>query len=85
MYMLKSVGDRTPPCAPFLNLRCVDVLFLNVVASLVASRLDPYPIIRCNIICPYISNTSWVHNLLKCWDSVAISRSSFGVAGQQLW
>ena len=30
MYMLKSVGDSTPPCVtPFLN--CVDVLFLNVV------------------------------------------------------
>ena len=27
VYMLKSVGDRTPPCGtPFLNLRCVDVL-----------------------------------------------------------
>ena len=24
MYMLKSVGDRTPPCGtPFLNWRCV--------------------------------------------------------------
>ena len=32
MYMLKSVGDRTPPCGtPYLNWRCVDVLFLNVV------------------------------------------------------
>ena len=32
MYMLKSVDDRTPPCGTlFLNLRCVDVLFLNVV------------------------------------------------------
>ena len=31
VYMLKSVGDRTAPCGtPFLNWRCVDVLFLNV-------------------------------------------------------
>ena len=30
MYMLKSVGDKTP----FLNWRCVDVLFLNVVYAL---------------------------------------------------
>ena len=35
MYMLKSVGDRTPLCGtPFLNLRCVDVLFLNAVFAL---------------------------------------------------
>ena len=35
MYMLKSVGDRTPPCGtPFLNWRCVDVLFLNMVYAL---------------------------------------------------
>ena len=35
MYMLKSVGDRTPPCGtPFLNWRFVDVLFLNVVYAL---------------------------------------------------
>ena len=35
MYMLKSVGDRTPPCGtPCLNWRCVDVLFLNVVYAL---------------------------------------------------
>ena len=30
--MVKSVGDSTQPCGtPFLNWRCVDVLFLNVV------------------------------------------------------
>ena len=35
VYMLKCVGDRTPPCGiPFLNLRCVDVLFLDVVHGL---------------------------------------------------
>ena len=35
MYMLKSVGDSAPPCGtPFLNWRCVDVLFLNVVYAL---------------------------------------------------
>ena len=35
VYMLKSVGDSTPPFgAPFLNWRCVDVLFLNVVYAL---------------------------------------------------
>ena len=35
VYMLKSVGDRTPPCGtPFLNWRCVYVLFLNVVYAL---------------------------------------------------
>ena len=33
--MLKSVGDITPPCGtPFLNWRCVDGLFLNVVYAL---------------------------------------------------
>ena len=32
MYMLKSVGDITPPCGTlFLNWRCVYILFLNVV------------------------------------------------------
>ena len=32
MYMLNCVCDRTPPCGTlFLNWRCVDVLFLNVV------------------------------------------------------
>ena len=35
VYMLKSVGDSTPPCGPpVLNWRCVDVLFLNVVYAL---------------------------------------------------
>ena len=35
MYMLKSIRDSTPPCrTPFLNLHCVDVLFLNVVYAL---------------------------------------------------
>ena len=36
MYMLKSVGDSTPPCGtPFLlNWRCVGVLYLNVVYAL---------------------------------------------------
>ena len=35
MYVLKSVGDRTPPCGTtFLNRRCVNVLFLNVVYAL---------------------------------------------------
>ena len=34
MYMLKSVGDSTPPSGTqFLNWR-VDVLFLNVVYAL---------------------------------------------------
>ena len=32
MYMLMSVSDRTSPCGtPFLNRRCADVLFLNVI------------------------------------------------------
>ena len=35
MCMLNSVGDSIPPCGtPFLNWRCVDVLFLNVVYAL---------------------------------------------------
>ena len=35
MYMLKSVGDGTPPCGIlFLNWRWVDVLLLNVVYAL---------------------------------------------------
>ena len=34
MYMLKNVGNSTPPCGiPFLNCR-VDVLFLNGVYAL---------------------------------------------------
>ena len=34
VYMLKSVGESTPPCeTPFLNWR-VDVLFMNVVYAL---------------------------------------------------
>ena len=33
VYILK--GDSTPPCGtPFLNWRCVDVLFLNAVYAL---------------------------------------------------
>ena len=32
VYMVNTVCDRTPPRGtPVLNLRCVDVLFLNVV------------------------------------------------------
>ena len=32
VYMLKNVGERTPPCiTPVLNWRWVDVVFLNVV------------------------------------------------------
>ena len=35
VYMLKSVGDNTPPCrTQFLNWHFVDVLFLNVVYAL---------------------------------------------------
>ena len=35
VYMLNSVGERTPPCrTPVFNWRCVDVLFLNVVYAL---------------------------------------------------
>ena len=35
MYILKSVGDRTPPCrTPVLNWCYVDVLFPNVVYAL---------------------------------------------------
>ena len=35
VYMLRSVGDSTPPCGtPFLNWRCVDGLFLTVVYAL---------------------------------------------------
>ena len=32
VYMLNSLGDKTPPCgAQFLNFRCVDVLLLYVM------------------------------------------------------
>ena len=32
VYMLKTVCGRTLPCGtPFLNWRCVDILFRNVV------------------------------------------------------
>ena len=35
MYMVKGVRDRMPICGtPFLNWRCVDDLFLNVVYDL---------------------------------------------------
>ena len=35
VYMLKNVGDSTPPYGtPFLNWRCVDVLFLNMMYAL---------------------------------------------------
>ena len=35
VYMLESVSERTPPCGTsFLNWRCVDFLFLNVVYAL---------------------------------------------------
>ena len=35
MYRLKSLGDSTSTCGtPFLNWRCIDVLFLNVVYAL---------------------------------------------------
>ena len=38
MYILKSGGDRTTPCGTrFMNWRCVDVLFLNVVYVLQCS------------------------------------------------
>ena len=34
LYMLKNVGERTPPCGtPVLNWRWVDVVFLNVVCA----------------------------------------------------
>ena len=35
VYMLKSMGERTPPCGtPDLNCRFVDVWFLNVVYAM---------------------------------------------------
>ena len=35
VFILKSVGDRTPPCGtPVLNWRYVDVLILNIVYAL---------------------------------------------------
>ena len=35
VYMLESVGDGRLPCeTPFLNWRCVDVLFLNMEYAL---------------------------------------------------
>ena len=38
VYILKSVGDRTPTCgSQFFNWRCVHVLFLNVVYALRAA------------------------------------------------
>ena len=36
MYMLKSVGDRTPPCGtPFMNWQCVDVCLMYFVCECV--------------------------------------------------
>ena len=35
VYMLKNVGERTPPLGtPVLNRRCVDVYYLNGVNAL---------------------------------------------------
>ena len=35
VYMLNSMGDRTPLCGTLvLNWRCVDVIFLNVVYTM---------------------------------------------------
>ena len=35
VYMLNSVGERTPPCGtPVLNWRCMDVWFMYVVWAL---------------------------------------------------
>ena len=35
VHMLKSMGERTPPCGtPDLNCRFVDVWFLNVVYAM---------------------------------------------------
>ena len=35
VYMLKIVGDRTPPCGtPVFDLLCIYILFLNVVYAL---------------------------------------------------
>ena len=49
MYMLKSVGDRTPPCeTQFFNCRCVDVLFLNVVYAL-----------SFDVVCGVFNNGVW--------------------------
>ena len=39
--MLKSMGERTPPCGtPDLNCRFVDVWFLNVVYDYPCSHFD---------------------------------------------
>ena len=36
MYMLKSVGDSTPPCGtPFLNWRCVAMYLIMVCGMFV--------------------------------------------------
>ena len=50
MYMLKSVGDRPPPCgAPFLNC-CVVVLFLNMVVCFAAF----------DVVCDVFDNGVWM-------------------------
>ena len=51
VYMLKSVFDSTPPCGtPFLNWRCVDVLFLNVVYALrLLMKFSMYLIMVCGM------------------------------------
>ena len=62
MYMLKTVGDNTPPCGtPFLNWRCFDVLFLNVVYALRHLMFAMYLIMVCGMfvwcsLCVSVSN-----------------------------
>ena len=42
VYMLKSVGDSTPPCGtPLLNWRCVDVLYMNMLYACCCSPSSP--------------------------------------------
>ena len=41
VYMLKSVGDSTPPYGtPFFNCRCVDVLLLNEAFDVACDIFD---------------------------------------------
>ena len=59
MYMLESMGDRTPPCGtPFLNWRCIDVLFLKVVYA------------TFDVVCDVFDNGAWDVVCVECFAHV---------------
>ena len=66
MYILKSVGDSTPPCGtPYLNWRCVDVDVLLIFCCDVFDNVvwDVYWCSLCVSVCVLtVSKPSSLHN-----------------------